>query len=157
MKFFGKFIIGVAALTMTAVGYAASLVRPEVTIIAPDVWHAGQTVVAVVDVQANDFGHTKFNYYWKDFNKIAPMVKAVYRNKGGVWENITGYMINNDGVVHPEFWCIDSLHTVRIDLVKSDKLPSKVEFEMIMLISPGKGVNGYKPYTVTKTVTIINE
>ena len=85
------------------------------------------------------------------------MVKAVYRNKGGVWENITGYMINNDGVVHPEFWCIDSLHTVRIDLVKSDKLPSKVEFEMIMPISPGKGVNGYKPYTVTKTVTIINE
>ena len=54
-------------------------------------------------------------------------------------------MINNDGIVHPEFWCINGLRTVRTDLNKSDKLLSNVEIEIIMPFFSGKGDNGYKP------------
>lgn len=153
---FKKIAVGVAAFVCASAGYAASLIRPEVTIIAPDTWKTGESVITVVDVKANDFGHTKFGYFWTDFDKIAPFVKAAYRNLNGKWENITAYMVNNKGVVHPDFWCVDGLHTVKLDLVYNPDFPEKYTVDLKMNVRPGQHVQGWEPYKINKPVVIIN-
>lgn len=157
MKLIKKCIFGISAALIAATSYAAGLVRPEVSIIAPEQWHTGESVIAVVDVQANDFGHTKFGYYWTDFKQIAPFVKAAYRNLNGRWENITAYMVNNDGVVHPSFWCVDGVHTVRLDLQYNPDYPKENHFSLNMSVNPGEGVTGWQQYKFSKPVVIFNE
>ena len=157
MTFFKKIAVGVTAMLCAATCCATQLLKPEVTIIAPDVWYTGQSVITVVDVKANDFGHTKFGYFWTDFDKVAPFVKAAYRNLNGRWENITGYMVTNKGVVHPDFWCVDGVHTVRLDLQYNPKYPEKYSVDLKMNVKPGAHVNGWQSYNINKPIVIFNK
>lgn len=157
MNFVKKCIFGIGAFAIAMCGYAASLTRPEVSIIAPEQWSTNESVIVVVDVKSNDFSHTKFGYYWTDFDKIAPFVKAAYRNLNGKWENITAYMVNNKGVVHPDFWCVDGLHTVKLDLQYNPDYPEKYKVNLNMLVQPGAHVNGWEKYDIHKPVVIFNQ